>query len=88
MILKKNYRKFQNNWMDWSKITTEQIKSFLAVITVLSVIIGYFYGIVSSEIFYTTVGSIITHFYQGTKVKELSDKIEQQNIELQSLRNG
>lgn len=74
--------------MDWSKITTEQVKSFLAIITVLSVIIGFFCGVVGSEIFYTTVGSVVTHFYQGTKVKELSDKIQQQTVELQSLKNG
>lgn len=74
--------------MDFSKINSEHIKSLLAIITVLSVIIGFFCGLVSSEIFYTTVGSIITHFYQGTQVKKLSDKIKEQDVQLQSLKNG
>lgn len=74
--------------MDWSKITSEHIKALLAAITVLSVITGFFMGLVSSEIFYTTVGSVVTHFYQGTKVKELSEKIKDQDSQIQSLKNG
>lgn len=74
--------------MDYSKINTEHVKSLLAIIVVLSVIIGYFVGSVNSEIFYTTVGSVITHFYQGSKVKELSDKVKEQDVQLQSLKNA
>jgi hypothetical protein len=69
-------------------LNIETTKSLLAIFVVLSVVIGYFFGSVNSEIFYTTVGSVIAHFYQGSKIKELNQKIEQQSIKIQSLTDA
>lgn len=75
--------------MNWFKdINQETTKNLLTIFVVSSVVIGYFFGVVNSEIFYTTVGSVLTHFYQGSKIKELNEKIEQQSVQLQSLKNG
>jgi chaperonin cofactor prefoldin len=55
---------------------------------VSSIIAGFFLDKIADEVFYTTIGSIITHFYQGNKVKELKNEIEAQKVEIQSLKNG
>lgn len=69
-------------------MTSDHVKYFLTIAAVLAIIVGFFYDKIASEVFYTTVGSIITHFYQGKKVKELKDQIDKQNVELQSLKDG
>lgn len=71
-----------------SNITSDHVKYLLTLIAVLSIIIGFFFGKIADEVFYTTVGSIITHFYQGYKVKKLESEIEAQKVELQSLKDG
>ena len=65
-------------------MTSEHVKSGLVILAVGSIIVGFFQGLVSSEIFYTTVGGIITHFYQSGKITELQDRVESQKMEIQS----
>ena len=66
--------------------TEDQLRAILAIIAVVSVIAGFFMGIVSSDVFSATIGMIITHFYQGNKVTELKSKIETHEAEIQSLK--
>lgn len=54
----------------------DKMRFVLTVIAVLSIIVGFFLNKVSSDVFYATVGSIITHFYQNYKVNELKKKID------------
>jgi len=70
-----------------NKITSEQVKAFLAVFAVFSVIIGFFLHIVPSEIFFTIIGGLISQFYQSGKVTELTKKVETQEAEIQSLKH-
>lgn len=74
--------------MNMSFINQDHIKYLLTVLAVSSIIAGFFLDKIAAEVFYTTIGSIITHFYQGNKVKELKNDIEAQKVELQSLKNG
>jgi hypothetical protein len=67
-------------------MNSEHVKNGLVILSVGSIIVGFFQGIVSSEIFYATVGGIITHFYQSGKITDLKDKVESQRVEIQSQR--
>jgi hypothetical protein len=71
-----------------SKITKDHVKYLLTTIAVSSIVVGFFLDKIASEVFYTTIGSIITHFYQNSKVEELNKKVQAQDIEIQSLKNG
>jgi cell division FtsZ-interacting protein ZapD len=71
-----------------NNISSDQIKYLLTIMAVSSIIVGFFLDKIAAEVFYTTIGSIITHFYQGNKVKELKNEIEAQKVEIQSLKNG
>ena len=66
--------------------TEDQLRAILAIIAVVSVIAGFFMGIVSSDVFSATIGMIITHFYQGNKVTQLKSQIETHEAEIQSLK--
>jgi hypothetical protein len=44
-------------------------------------------GKVAPEIFYATVGGIISHFYQETTIKKLNSKVKAQNDEIKVLKN-
>lgn len=63
------------------------MKNLITVVAVVSIVIGFFIGKVSSEIFYATVGGIISHFYQGSTIKKMSKKITAQTEEIKSLKN-
>ena len=65
-------------------MSPENVKNILVVLAVGSIIAGFFIGHVSSEIFYTTVGGIISHFYQSGKINDLQNKVETQKIQIQS----
>lgn len=71
-----------------SKITKDHVKYLLTTIAVSSIVVGFFLDKIASEVFYTTIGSIITHFYQNSKVEELNKKVQAQDIEIQYLKNG
>lgn len=71
-----------------NNLSSDHVKYLLTVLAVSSIIVGFFLDKIAAEVFYTTIGSIITHFYQGNKVKELKNEIEAQKIEIQSLKNG
>lgn len=71
-----------------NKINKHHINFILTLSAVSSVIIGFFTGHVTSEVFYTTVGGIISHFYQGNRISELENTIEAQSIKLQSITGG
>lgn len=66
-------------------ISKTQIKYILTIMAVTSVIVGYFFDKISSEIFYSTVGGIIAHFYQESKVRKLEETVEEQSVKLQSI---
>jgi len=68
-------------------ISKNQTKYVLTIMAVSSIIIGYFFDKVASEIFYSTVGGIITHFYQENKVRKLEETVEEQSVKLLSI-NG
>jgi positive regulator of sigma E activity len=63
-------------------ISKTQVKNILTIMAVTSVIVGYFFDKVSSEIFYSTIGGIITHFYQENKVRKLEEQVEEQSVKL------
>ena len=69
-------------------LSSDHVKYLLTILAVSSIIAGFFLDKIADEVFYTTIGSIITHFYQGNKVKELKNEIEAQKVEIQSLKNG
>lgn len=69
-------------------LSSDHVKYLLTIMAVSSIIAGFFLDKIADEVFYTTIGSIITHFYQGNKVKELKNEIEAQKVEIQSLKNG
>jgi hypothetical protein len=69
------------------KISKSNVKNLLTIMAVTSVIIGYFFDKVASEIFYSTVGGIITHFYQENKVRKLEETVEEQSVKLLAI-NG
>ena len=71
-----------------NNLSSDNVKYLLTILSVSSIIAGFFLDKIADEVFYTTIGSIITHFYQGNKVKELKNDIEAQKVELQSLKNG
>jgi len=68
-------------------ISKNQTKYILTIMAVSSIIIGYFFDKVASEIFYSTVGGIITHFYQENKVRKLEETVEEQSVKLLAI-NG
>lgn len=68
-------------------ISKNQTKYILTLMAVSSIIIGYFFDKVASEIFYSTVGGIITHFYQENKVRKLEEQVEEQSVKLLAI-NG
>ena len=68
-----------------SRSTTQNI---LVIVTLVSIIAGFFLGKVVPEFFYATVGGIITHFYQGSKVDALKKTVEAQSVRIQSLKDG
>jgi hypothetical protein len=70
-----------------ANISKNQVKYILTIIAVSAVIVGYFFDKIASEIFYSTVGGIITHFYQESKVRKLEETVEEQSVKLQSI-NG
>jgi uncharacterized membrane protein YfcA len=69
-----------------SNITFDQVRFLLVLMAVGSIIGGFFAGIVSSEIFYATMGSIITHFYQGTRIQAINDKVDEQHSTIQTMQ--
>ena len=71
-----------------NNLSSDHVKYLLTILAVSSIIAGFFLDKIADEVFYTTIGSIITHFYQGNKVKELKNEIEAQKVEIQSLKNG
>jgi positive regulator of sigma E activity len=68
-----------------SNLSKTQVKYLLTIMAVSSIIIGYFFDKISSEIFYSTVGGIIAHFYQESKVRKLEETVEEQSVKLQSI---
>jgi positive regulator of sigma E activity len=70
-----------------ANISKNQVKYILTIIAVSAVIVGYFFDKIASEIFYSTVGGIISHFYQESKVRKLEETVEEQSVKLQSI-NG
>jgi positive regulator of sigma E activity len=68
-------------------ISKNQTKYVLTIMAVSSIIIGYFFDKIASEIFYSTVGGIITHFYQESKVRKLEEQVEEQSVKLQAIHN-
>lgn len=69
-------------------MSSDQVRAFLAVVAVFAIIIGFFLGLVSSEIFSATIGGLIAQFYQAGKVADLSKKVESQEAEIQSLKHN
>lgn len=65
-------------------MSSENVKNGLAILAVGSIIVGFFQGIVTAEIFYSTIGGIITHFYQSNKISKLQNEVEAQKVQLTS----
>ncbi len=63
------------------------VRYTFTLIALCSIIIGFFMGKVAPEIFYATVGGIISHFYQETTIKKLNSKVKAQNDEIKVLKN-
>ena len=68
-----------------NKTTT---KNIIALIVIISIIGGFFAGVISSEFFYATIGMIISHFYQKDKINELEKTITEQSSTIKTLSNG
>ena len=66
-------------------MTKTTTKNIIALIVILSIIGGFFAGVVPSEFFYSTIGMIISHFYQVDKINKLKDTVEAQTIKINSL---
>lgn len=64
---------------------TTLVKNGLVILSVLSVIIGYFVGVVSPDIFYAIIGGIITHFFNSSKMIDLEKKIKEKDNEIVAL---
>jgi hypothetical protein len=69
-------------------MSPDNVRAFLAIVAVFAIIIGFFLGVVSSEIFSATIGGLIAQFYQAGKVADLSKKVETQEAEIQSLKSN
>jgi uncharacterized integral membrane protein len=67
-------------------MTNDAVKSILAIIAVLSVIVGFFMGLVPSEMFSAIIGGLITQFAQAGRITELSKQVVTQQAEIQSLK--
>jgi hypothetical protein len=65
-------------------MSSENVKNGLVILAVGSIVVGFFQGIVTSEIFYSTIGGIITHFYQSGKISSLQTEVEAQKVQLTS----
>ena len=63
------------------------VKNLITVVAVVSIVIGFFIGKVSPEIFYATIGGIISHFYQETTIKKMSKKMKAQSEEIKILKH-
>ena len=66
-------------------MTKANTKNVIALIVILSIIGGFFAGVISGEFFYATIGMIISHFYQVDKINKLKDTVEAQSIKINSL---
>lgn len=66
----------------------ETTKNIVLILTILSIIVGFFTGVVSDNFFYATVGGIITHFYQSVKIVDLKKEVAEQSVKIQSLSSG
>jgi hypothetical protein len=69
-------------------MTQETTKNIVLILTILSVVVGFFIGVVSDNFFYATVGGIIAHFYQSAKIVELKKEVAEQSVKIQSLSSG
>jgi len=69
------------NWLE------SNVKQLLTIICICAIIVGFFIGIVSSDVFYATMGIVITHFYQGNMVNKLNNRVKEQEAEIQSLKD-
>ena len=68
-----------------TNISPSQFNFLLTFVAVGSIVVGFFTGHVTGEVFYGTMGGIIAHFYQGTKISDLKDQVEQQSVTIQTL---
>lgn len=69
-------------------MTTSTTQNILVIVTLVAIIGGFFLGKVAPEFFYATVGGIITHFYQGSKVSALEKTVSEQSVRIQSLKDA
>jgi len=70
-----------------NNIDRDFVKNLITIVAVVSIVIGFFIGKVSTEIFYATIGGIISHFYQETTIKKMSNKIKVQSEEIKILKD-
>jgi hypothetical protein len=66
-------------------MTKNNTKNIIALTVILSIIGGFFAGVISSDFFYATIGMIISHFYQVDKINKLKDTVEAQSVKINSL---
>lgn len=69
-------------------MTDNTVKGILVIIAVLSVIIGFFLKVIPSEMFSAIVGGLVMQYFQANKIQQLSKKVDDQEVEIQSLKNG
>lgn len=71
--------------MSLPSISDSAVKAILAVMTIASVIAGFFMKLIDSTIFMTVAATIITHYFNDKRMTNLQDQVDSKDAQLQSL---
>jgi membrane-bound ClpP family serine protease len=64
------------------------IKSIVVLLSVIGLIVGFFFKLISPEIFSGFVMTIVTSFYKENEIKRMSAQLDSKQAEIQSMKNS
>lgn len=70
-----------------NNISKNTIKALFALIIILSVVVGFFIGIIPVEFFTGMAGLIISHYFESQKTEIVQKQLDGAQVELQQLKS-
>jgi len=68
-------------------LTRNNIKAIFALVSLLSVVVGFFIGLVPVEYFTGLVGMVIAHYFEAQKTDIVSKQLDEKVAEIESLKS-
>jgi hypothetical protein len=69
-----------------NNISKNTVKAIFALIMIISCVVGFFMGLVTSEFFTGVVTLMVTHYFEGQNTERVQKQLDTAQVEIQQLR--